>query len=130
MTQYAIPVDVEAALASALGIAAPPVPAALAAPYSCVTSTGGSRSSLVVDRFFADVDCWGADEASALALARGLVARALELPGTEAGGATWCAVSAESLPYLNPDPDEPTLARATFSLAVTARSAVAATIGD
>ncbi len=128
MTQIAKPVDVEGALASALGIAAPPVPEDLTArlPYAVATRTGGSRAGKVVDTFYVDFDVWCAKDEWGLAheVAAGLLARAEELPRSGGGAATWCAVSVETHPYNNPDPVRPDLARVTFAMTITARAVV------
>lgn len=126
--QLAKPVDVEYVIAEALGIHATPTPANLGAslPYAIVSRTGGGRADLVVDNHFVDIDVYSYDDdwAGATDEAASLIARACELGGTSAAGATVCAVTVETMPYNNPDPDHPSLARSTFSLRVTARAEV------
>ena len=126
--QLAKPVDIEAVMAEALGIHATPVPANLGRtlPYAIATRTGGGRADLVVDNHFVDIDVYShdGDWAGATDEAATLLARACDLGGTVAGGAVVCAVTVETMPYNNPDPDHATLARSTFSLRVTARAVV------
>lgn len=129
--QLAKPVDIEYAIAEALDIHATPIPANLGTslPYAVVTRTGGGRADLVVDNHFVDVDVYSydGDWAGATDEAATLIAHACELGGTTSVGALICAVTVETMPYNNPDPDHPSLARSTFSLRVTARAEVSDT---
>lgn len=116
-------IDFEGELADALGIAAPPVPAEMpdSLPYACAVALGGtSRNN--VDAATIDVDVWAEDAASAMDEARALIARARALEGTTTGGATWGAVRVTTLPYGNPDPRQPRLSRATFTISATAHA--------
>lgn len=129
MAQIVIPVDIEETIADIYGIHATPKPADLGAslPYAVVSRTGGGRADLVVDNHFVDVDVYSDpdDWAGATAEASRLLALMADCINKQASnGAVLYAATVEALPYNNPDPDHPTLARSTFSMRVTARGAV------
>lgn len=119
-----MPIDVEAALAADLGVHAPPVPSDLggALPYCVAERVGGGRADLVVDTHYVAFDVWARTWDGAQAEAADLLARAMALPRDPHARHGWCAVTADALPYDNPDPDRPDLARATFQLSITCRA--------
>lgn len=95
----------------------------MTAPYAMVTVTGGTRTSGMVDLFYVDLDCWASTQAAAIAACGELMADAIALEGQATEHATFGGVRVETLPYGNPDPDRPRLARATCALQVTAHVA-------
>lgn len=114
MGNTATPADVEHVLALALdGVHAPPVPPDMEPPYSMATATGGIRTGYVRDIRYVDIDTWGVTEGGAVADALALVPQVEALVGQTVAGATIERVSVTALPYDNPDPDRPDLARAT-----------------
>ena len=128
MMQRSKPVDIEYVLARALGIHATPVPADLERrlPYVMATRTGGGRADLVVDNHFVDIDVWCEKDAWGQAAdeAADVMSRVLELAGSTSGGAVVCAATVEAMPYNNPDPLHPDLARVTCSVEITARAEI------
>lgn len=118
-------IDIEGALASMLAAdgydaGAPPVPADLSAGRVQVTRTGGTRSDFVIDEHSIDFDCYGSTDAAAMGLADALTAWACELPGRDVGVPCYQA-DIVTLPYSNPDPRHPTLARATLKARILTR---------
>lgn len=114
MGNTATPADVEQVLASAIGeVHAPPVPTDMEPPWSMATATGGIRTAYVRDARYVDIDTWAYDKANAMADACALVPKVEALAGRTIDGATVERVSVTALPYDNPDPDRPELARAT-----------------
>lgn len=125
MGNTATPVDVEQVLADALdGVFAPPVPSDMEPPYSMVVSTGGVRRSRVIDTRYVDVDTWADSKGEAMAVALALVPKAEALAGSTVDGATVMSVGVTSLPYDNPDPDRPDLARATAGYEITTKAVI------
>lgn len=121
----ATPADVEHVVAQALdGVYAPPVPMGMAPPFSAVVATGGSRRDRVRDVRYVDVDTWAEDEESALAEAASIVPRMEALESATVGGVAVSRVACTTLPYVNPDPRRPELARATASYEVALRAVI------
>lgn len=117
-------IDIEDALQAALnadGIAAcaPPVPANLAEQV-VVVATGGYSQAYVQDVHAVSFDCYASGETEAMSRACALTRWVRALPGKTVG--TYCyGAEVETLPYNNPDPAHPTLARATFAARITTR---------
>lgn len=120
-------IDVEDALQALLnegGVKAfaPPVPHDLDGGV-LVTRTGGQEQSYVQDVHAVSFDCYAGTDAEATALA-GEVTRWLRaLPGKTVGGVPCYQAEVTALPYMNTDPDHPTLARCTLNAYVTTRVA-------
>ena len=121
-----VPIDVEAALAADLGVHAPPVPPSLGSvlPYCAVERVGGGRADLVVDTHYVSFDVWAATWEEAQGEASRLLAAACSLPRDPSASGTWCAVTVDGMPYDNPDPRRPDLARVTFFVAATCRAEI------
>lgn len=117
-------IDIEDALQAALNAdgvkaAAPPVPANLG-PSVYVHRTGGYGTQYVQDLHTVDFDCYADTEAEAMAQACDLTAWVRALEGRELTAPVYIA-QITTLPYNNPDPNHPSLARATFSTQITTR---------
>lgn len=122
------PIDVEAAIvdfASSLGlrIAAYPVPRNLGSslPFTVIQRTGGSTASKVLDSHDVSLDCYAARWDEAMEAASDVCGMIHEMDGYEVGGAYCYKTQLRTLPYNNPDPNRPDLARVTFSAVVTFR---------
>ena len=120
--------DIETALYNKLtagnySASAHAIPATLGAalPHIHVTRTGGTTTDLVIEENQIDFDVYAGDAADAMASACDLCGWVRDLQGTAVG--TWC-YSAEimTLPYSNPDPRHPNLARATFKARILTRT--------
>lgn len=124
--QICVPIDAEYVLSRDLGTHCPPIPDDLGAtlPYAVATRLPGTRTSLVVDNHPVSVDVYAADEAQAMEAASELLAKACALPTTPGTSIQWLAASVDALPYNNPDPRRPDLARATFEVLLTCRAEV------
>lgn len=126
--QIVKPLDMEDVLPRDLmawmdGIAAcgPPAPDDLRPGTVCVTRLGGGPQSAVSHEHDLSIDCWAATPADAMALADDVQAVVASIPlRTPASGAVY-TTSDPMVPYPNPDPHRPTLARATFRATVGAR---------
>lgn len=126
--QTVIPIDVEAALAAELDarmsapVHAAPAPDDVAAGSVVVQALGGSRQSLVSDLFDVVAYCYASTYADAMALAVSACAaiRAIQASGPRLSGVEWTTTDAAA-PYDDPDPDRPTLRRATVRATVAAR---------
>ena len=123
--QVVAPVDVEDALRADLGAIltlmrcyAPP-PHDVRPRDLMVTRTGGAPATPVTHEHDVSVDVWAETEADAMMLADAAcgVVNSLPLRGT---ATEWKSARALT-PYLNPDPDRPTLPRATFTATLTCR---------
>lgn len=119
------PIDIEDELqaylnANGIRACATPVPANLAPPMCVVWRTGGEQRAYVQDVQRVSIDCYGESVAGAMRTAHDAVALVRDLSGRTIG--TFCYASSASLPHLNPDPDHPTIPRATFSAEVVTRS--------
>lgn len=123
-----ISVDIETALydlltADGYGASAHALPATLGAslPHIHVVRTGGMTSDMVIETNFVDFDVYAADTADAMTAATNLCAWVRELEGGLID--TPCYSSEIStLPYNNPDPRHPTLARVTFKAQILTRT--------
>jgi len=113
-------IDIEKAFSEAIGVSATPVPANLGEtlPYTCVFTTGGTRSDIICDMHSMDLDTWDETWAKAMARACELVGLLTGLEGSTVNGVSYARVLITGLPYANPDPDRPDLARVTFSAQV------------
>ena len=121
----ATPADIEHVLALALPeVSAPPVPPDMAPPYSAAFATGGTRSDYVRDTRYVDVDTWASSEGEAIADACAIVPKVEALVGQTIEGATVSRVTVNALPYINPDPNRPDLARATTGYEIALRAVV------
>lgn len=126
---YGHTIDIEDAVRSAiaspsLGASAPPVPPDLGEvlPWVHVTRTGGSEAGPVLDAHLLDLDVYHAAEASAMETAGALCGAVRDLAGRELGGVPCYRASVTTLPYNNPDPRHPTLARCTLKIQVLTRT--------
>lgn len=118
-------VDIEGTLQAALEAdgytaAAPPVPANLA-PSVYIHSTGGFSQSYVQDVHTVDFDAYDTTEAQAMSTACQLTEWVRALPERQGLEVPTYAAEITTLPYNNPDPNHPTLKRATFSAQITTR---------
>ena len=121
----ATPVDIEHALSLACAaIMAPPVPDDLMGVYSVAFATGGHRSEYVRDVRYVDVDTYAEDEQTAIAASSAIVPLLEALQSTTIGGTSWQRVACTTLPYINPDPRRPDLARATASYEISVRPSI------
>lgn len=117
-------VDIEGALQAALneaGVAAcaPPVPADLS-EMCVVTRTGGFERAYVQDVHVVSIDCYAPDWERAQAVAGEVCGIVRSLPGSTVGTACY-ASEVTTLPYSNPDPSHPSLARVTVGAQVATR---------
>lgn len=103
---------------------APPLPSTLGStlPFVCVTRTGGTRSAFVQDDHAVTFDVYADTESAAMESACDLTAWAADLVGSDIGGEPCHLVSIGALPYSNPDPRHPTLARASFPARIRTRT--------
>lgn len=126
--QITRPIDVEDALRLDLApylphvtVCAQPAPDELAAPTVCVEAIGGGATSPVSWEHDVVAYCWGATPQEAVGLAcevAGLLGsmRMREAPS----GAVYATCDADA-PYLDPDPERPTIPRATVQATVALR---------
>lgn len=121
-----VSVDIETALydlltADHFSASAHAIPSNLGAelPHVHVVRTGGITSDMVIETNNVDFDVYAGEPAEAMIAATNLCAWVRELSGKQ----TPC-YSAEiiTLPYSNPDPRHPTLARATFKAQLLTRT--------
>lgn len=82
-------------------------------PHIHVTRTGGYTYDMVLEQHSVDFDVYAADQADAMEAASGLCGWVRELKGAEVCTPCYDA-EVNTLPYNNPDPRHPTIARATF----------------
>ena len=113
-------IDIETALYEALtddkySASAHKIPETLGQrfPHVHVTRTGGYAYDMVLELHNVDFDVYAADSADAMTAAEDLTDWARELKGTKVGTTCYDA-EVTTLPYNNPDPRHPTIARATF----------------
>lgn len=127
--QVVSPIDVEKALADELAARIPsasvhaaPAPPDTAAGTVVVQSMGGVQQTPVSDEFdvvaYAYADSYGAAMTAAATIAAAI--RGIESTGAVVEGVDWTTTSARP-PYEDPDPDRPTLRRATVHATVGAR---------
>jgi len=121
-------IDIEAGLQALLvadkwTACAPPLPPTLGSslPLVAVYRTGGTRALFVQDEHAVTFDVYAADDAAAMESADALTAWASALEGRDIGGEPCHLVEIGALPYNNPDPRHPTLARASFSARIRTR---------
>ena len=98
---------------------APPAPDNLKPQSVCFTSTGGIAVTPVAYSHGVSVDCWAATDAEAMAIANAVCGIVGALTFYETEGVY--PETSVNLPYLNPDPNRPTMPRATFNANVTMR---------
>ena len=127
---YGKTIDIEDALRLALADAevdasAPPIPADLGStlPWICIERTGGADAGDVLDAHAVDLDVYADSEAAAIAEAGEICGWVRDLAGRELEGGVPCYRAAvTALPYLNPDPRHPTLARYTVKVQILTRT--------
>lgn len=120
--------DIETALFNILttdghSASAHAIPASLGAslPHIHIVRTGGSNSDMVIDIHNVDFDVYAADQAEAMTTASNFCAWIRSLAGRTSG--VQCYTSeVVTLPYPNPDPLHPTLARATVKAQIRTRT--------
>lgn len=122
--QVVYPIDIEdalrtdlTALESGYRFFAPPIPPDLKAGDVLITRVGGARVSGASHDHDVSIDCYAADDASAVAMVdkvHGLVA-SLPVRNTS----TQYSASSANLPYANHDPRAEQLARQTFRATLT-----------
>lgn len=95
------------------------VPASLgdSLPHIHVVRTGGYESDMVIETNYIDFDVYADDQASAMEEASALCGWARDLEG----GFCYKA-EITTLPYRNPDPRHPNIARATFKAQILTRT--------
>ena len=127
--QVVTPIDVEDALAAELAarittatVSAAPAPDNVAAGTVVVQSLGSFAQTPVSDGFDVVAYCYAATYADAMALGTSVSAqiRAIQASGPAVAGVGWTTTDAKA-PYDDPDPDRPTLRRATVRATVAAR---------
>ena len=123
-----ITLDIETALYNALiadgqSASAHRIPASLGEtlPHIHVTRTGGSNSDLVIDSHYVDFDVYAEDDADAMETASNMCAWIRSLEGSTSNPPCY-ASEVITLPYKNPDPRHPTLARVTVKAQITTRT--------
>ena len=95
------------------------IPASLGSdlPHVHVVRTGGYESDLVIETSYIDFDIYAEDAADAMEEAARLTGFVRDLAGD------YCyASSITTLPYSNPDPRHPDIARATFKAQILTRT--------
>ena len=127
--QVVEPIDIEEALAAELaaripsaGAHAAPAPDGMAAGTVVVQALGASQQTEGSDLYDVVAYCYSDTYAGAMALGTVVsgAIRAIQAFGPVAGGVEWTTTGA-SAPYDDPDPDRPTLRRATVRATVGAR---------
>lgn len=126
MMQLVSPIDVEDALRVDIGTLtdaecfAPPAPDSLKVHSVCFTSVGGVPMGAVGNEHDVSIDCWDESDAAALYLANEIAGLVASLPLRDLYR-HYVTASVNALPYLNPDPQRPTIPRATFRATVGVR---------
>ena len=127
--QVVTPIDVEEALATELSarittatVSAAPAPDNVGAGSIVIQSLGGVPQSIVSDLFDVVAYCYADTYGAAMAMGMDVCGqiRAIQLNGPLVAGVEWTTASANA-PYDDPDPDRPTLRRATVRATVAAR---------
>lgn len=127
--QIVIPIDVESALADELAARIPaasvnaaPAPDNVGAGAIVIQTLGGSQQSAVSDLFDVVAYCYADTYGDAMRLGMDTCGaiRAIQLNGPLVAGVEWTTTNANP-PYEDPDPDRPTLRRATVRAVVAAR---------
>lgn len=98
---------------------APPVPADLST-MCVVTRTGGFERAYIQDVHVLSIDCYAPEMVDAVNTANALCGIIRALPGKSVG-TTCYTTEVTTLPYMNPDPTHPTLARVTIGAQVATR---------
>lgn len=123
-----VSMDIETALYNRLtaenySASAHAVPASLGntLPHIHVVRTGGYTSDMVIESHSIDFDVYAGNDADAMTVASNLCGWVRDLPG---GVLDTPCYEAEivTLPYSNPDPRHPNIARATFKAQILART--------
>lgn len=86
-------------------------------PHVHVVRTGGSESDMVIERNNVDFDVYADDAADAMTSACTLCGFVRDLAGDE-----FYESEITTMPYNNPDPRHPTIARATFKAQILSRT--------
>lgn len=127
--QIVKPIDMDEALAAELAARIPtasvnaaPAPDGIGAGAIVVQTLGGTDQSPVSDLFDVVVYCYAATYGAAMGMGAEVAAaiRGIQLEGPAVAGTEWTTTSANP-PYEDPDPDRPTLRRATVRATVAAR---------
>lgn len=127
--QIVIPIDVESALAdelaariTAASVSAAPAPDNVGAGAIVVQALGGTRQTAVSDLFDVVAYCYADTYGDSMRLGMDTCGaiRAIQLNGPLVAGVEWTTTDANP-PYEDPDPDRPTLRRATVRAVVAAR---------
>lgn len=120
--QIVKPIDIEDALRVDLSeivanvrIFAPPAPDDLGARCVQVMCVGGAKQTAVSFEYSVRIDCWESTEAAAIALANDVAGAVNALIfGEPQSGRHYVTAEINATPYINPDPNRPTLPRASF----------------
>lgn len=120
--QLVKPIDIEDALRvdlaeyfSGVRFFAPPAPDDLGAKSVQVMGAGGSKQTAVSFEYSVRIDCWETTEAAAIQLANDVAGAVNALLFAEpASGRHYVTAEINATPYINPDPNRPTLPRASF----------------
>lgn len=126
--QIVKPLDIESALAAELAasmaapVSAAPAPDNVSAGSVVIQTLGASQQTPVSDLYDVVAYCYAGSYGDAMALGMDVCAaiRAIQAAGAALAGVEWTTSSA-SAPYDDPDPDRPTLRRATVRATVGAR---------
>ena len=122
--QVVYPIDIEdklridlAAIESGFRFLCPPIPPDLKAGDVLITRVGGSDVSGASHDHDVSIDCYAADDASAVAMANEVHGLVVSLPLRNTS--TQFSAASANLPYQNFDPRAPQLARQTFRATLT-----------
>ena len=122
--QVVTPIDIEDALRtdltaieSGFRFFAPPIPPDLQAGDVLITRVGGARVSGASHDHDVSIDCYAADDASAVEMADDMHGLVVSLPLRNT--ATQYSASSANLPYSNFDPRAAQLVRYTFRATIT-----------
>lgn len=125
--QLVAPIDIEdalridlAAIDEGVRYFAPPAPDDLTANSVQIMSVGGAAQTDVSNEHDVRVDCWAATDAAAVALADKVAGIIATLPLRDTARA-YNTAEINALPYINPDPNRPTLPRASFRAVIGVR---------
>ena len=127
--QLVTPIDAECALAAELAarlqsdrVMAAPAPDNVLPGFVVIQSLGGTRQSAVSDNHEMVAYCYAETYGDAMTLGSAVsgAIRAIQTSAPMVAGIDWTTTSANA-PYDDPDPDRPTLRRATVRATVAAR---------
>lgn len=107
-------IDVAEFLDQGITCLAPPAPDDLSAMTVCFVALGGGQQTAVSHEFDLSVDCWASGYAEAVSLADTVQGIMASLPFRDTTSGRQYVTSSPMVPYVNPDPRRPTLARVTF----------------